>query len=90
MATQKQDMPISGELERFIRLHDGMAAMNRSWLELAPPDRLDWERSEDAIHRFGDGRTPVTIRNLFIGSRECLDQRSRDGIRKRNHAGAVQ
>ena len=66
MATQKQDTPISGELERFIRLHDGMAAMNRSWLELAPPDRLDWELSEDAIHRFGDGRTPVTIRNLFI------------------------
>lgn len=40
--------------------------MNRSWFELAPPDRLDWVPSEDPIHRFGDGRTPVTIRNLFI------------------------
>lgn len=66
MAKQKQEVPISGELDRFIRLHDGMAAMNRSWLELAPPDALDWVVSEDAIHRFGDGRTPVTIRNLFI------------------------
>ena len=66
MATQKQEIRVSGELDRFIRLHDGMAEMNRSWLELAPPDRLDWVPSEDAIHRFGDGRTPVTIRNLFI------------------------
>ena len=66
MATQRREIPISDELCRFIRLHDGMAAMNRSWLELAPPEKLDWVPSEDAIHRFGDGRTPVTIRNLFI------------------------
>ena len=66
MATQKQDMPISGELERFIRLHDGMAAMNRSWLELAPPDRLDWGtvgRCHPSLRRRPH---PVTIRNLFI------------------------
>lgn len=66
MATQKQEIPVTSELDRFIRLHDGMAEMNRSWLELAPPDRLDWVPSEEAIHRFGDGRTPVTIRNLFV------------------------
>jgi uncharacterized damage-inducible protein DinB len=66
MATQKQEIPVTSELDRFIRLHDGMAQMNRSWLELAPPDRLDWVPSEAPIHRFGDGRTPVTIRNLFI------------------------
>jgi hypothetical protein len=66
MATQRQEIPISDEIDRFIRLHDGMARMNRSLLEMAPPDRLDWVPSKDAIHQFGDGRTPVTIRNLFI------------------------
>ena len=66
MATQRQEIPGSAELDRFIRIHDGMAAMNRDWLALAPPDSLDWTPSEDAIHRFGDGRTPVTIRNLYI------------------------
>ena len=66
MATLQQEIPMPGELDRFIRLHDGMAAMNRRWLDLAPADRLDWVPSDDAIHRFGDGRTPVTIRNLFI------------------------
>lgn len=66
MATLKKAIPATIELDRFIRLHEGMANMNRSWLELAPPDRLDWVISDDAIHRFGDGRTPVTIRNLFI------------------------
>jgi len=66
MATQRQEIPISDEIDRFIRLHDGMARMNRSLLEMAPADRLDWVPSKDAIHQFGDGRTPVTIRNLFI------------------------
>lgn len=66
MATETQEILNSSEVDRFIRLHDGMAEMNRSWLELAPDDILDWVPSEDAIHRFGDGRTPVTIRNLFI------------------------
>lgn len=66
MATNPQEIAISEELDRFIRLHDGMVRMNQSWLELAPADRLDWVPSEDAIHRFGDGRTPVTIRNLFV------------------------
>ncbi len=66
MATQRQEIPISGELDRFVRLHDGMAQMNRAWLELAPAESLDWVPSEDPIHRFGDGRTPMTIRNLFI------------------------
>ena len=66
MATQRQEIPVSPELDRFIRLHDGMAAMNRDWLALAPPGSLDWTPSEDPIHRFGDGRTPVTIRNLYI------------------------
>lgn len=66
MAAMTQEIQVTGELDRFIKLHDGMAAMNRSWLDLAPADRLDWTPSDDAIHRFGDGRTPVTIRNLFI------------------------
>ena len=66
MDTHQQGMTVSGELDRFLHLHEGMTGMNRSWLDLAPPDRLDWEISDDAIHRFGDGTTPVTIRNLFI------------------------
>ena len=66
MATQRQEIPVSPELDRFIRLHDGMAAMNRDWLGLAPPGSRDWTPSEDPIHRFGDGRTPVTVRNLYI------------------------
>ena len=66
MDTHQQATAISSELDRFIRLHDGMADMNRSWLDLAPADRLDWVLSDDAIHRFGDGKTPFTIRNLFI------------------------
>ena len=66
MAPQRQAIPVSAELDRFIRLHDGMAAMNRDWLDLAPPGSLDWVPSDDPIHRFGDGRTPVSIRNLYI------------------------
>jgi hypothetical protein len=66
VATLAETAATTAEIDRFVLLFDGLFDMTTNWLRSAPTDSLDWAPSDDAIHRFGDGKTAVTLRNLYI------------------------
>ena len=66
MPIPSQEGEVSAELERYTLLFDGLFTMTSDWLDRAPSRKLDWVPSDDEIHRFGDGKTSVTLRNLYI------------------------
>ena len=57
---------LSAERDRFLVLFDRLAEWTNKWIELTPPDKLDWVPIENDAMRYGDRLSRVTTKNLFV------------------------
>ena len=57
---------LTTERDRFLVLSDRLAEWTNKWIELTPPDKLDWVPIEKDSVKYGDRLARVTTKNLFI------------------------
>lgn len=57
---------LTAERDRFLVLFGRLAEWTNRWIELTPPDKLDWVPLEQDSVKYGDRLSRVTTKNLYI------------------------
>ncbi|MFT5181156.1 MAG: putative damage-inducible protein DinB [Alphaproteobacteria bacterium] len=57
---------LSAERDRFLVLFGHLADWSNKWIEMTPPDKLDWVPIEQDSVKYGDRLSRVTTKNLYI------------------------
>lgn len=53
---------LTAERDRFLVLFDRLAEWTNKWIELTPPDKLDWVPIEQDSMKYGDRLARVTTK----------------------------